>query len=126
MFRNLCVSILARLRHRVKLLAIHFPLDLSALSVLRERPLLLVRDKVGHLHYFTRGLALSLLQESGFEIIEARYTGAALDMPQRFLKTRVAGVGRRLVYTINHDLGARLLGGETLMVLAWPGGSNWA
>jgi SAM-dependent methyltransferase len=115
---------LARLRHRAKLVAIHFPLDLSAASVWREAPLLRVREKVGHLHYFTRGLAISLLEESGFEIVEARYTGAALDTPQRSLKTRVAGWVRRLAYAIDRDLGARLLGGETLMVLARPRGMD--
>lgn len=111
---------LARLSCRSKLVIFHIPLDLSAFSVLREKPLLSVRDKVGHLHYFTRGLALALLEESGFEIIEARYTGASFDAPQRSLKTRIAGFMRRLVYAINHDFGARLLGGETLMVLAKP------
>jgi len=115
---------LARLQQRAKLLAFHFPLDLSALSVLRESPLLQVRDKVGHLHYFTREPALSLLRECGFEIVEARYTGAALDAPQRSFKTRVAGLVRRLAYAVDRDLGARLLGGETLMVLARPGSKN--
>jgi len=115
---------LARLRHRSKLVAFHFPLDLSAASILRETPLLHVREKVGHLHYFTRGLALSLLEESGFEIIEARYTRAALDAPQRSYKTRFAGLVRRLAYAVDHDLGVRLLGGDTLMVLARPGGIN--
>lgn len=112
---------LARLRRRARLVAVHFPLDLSAVSVLRESPLLRVRDKVGHLHYFTRGLALSLLQDSGFEIIDARYTGAAFDAPQRSLRTKAAGIARRLAYAVNRDLGVRLLGGETLMVLARPG-----
>ena len=111
---------LARLRPRCKLAAFHFPLDLSASSVIRERPLLHVREKVGHLHYFTRGLALALLEESGFEVVEARYTGAAFDAPQRSLATRLAGLARRLMYLVNRDLGARLLGGETLMVLARP------
>lgn len=111
---------LVRLRPRSKLVAIHFPLDLSAVSVLRESPLLQVRAKVGHLHFFTRRLALSLLEESGFEIVEARYTGAALDAPQRSFKTKVGGWVRRIAYAVNRDLGARLLGGETLMVLARP------
>jgi SAM-dependent methyltransferase len=115
---------LARLQQRAKLVAFHFPLDLSALGVLRESPLLQVRDKVGHLHYFTRGLALSLLRESGFEIVEARFTGAAVNAPQRSFKTRVAGCVRSLAYAIDRDLGARLLGGETLMVLARPGVRN--
>ena len=112
---------LARLRHKSNLVVFHFPLDLSALSVLRQNPLLQVRDKVGHLHFFTHGLAVALLRESGFEIIEARYTSAALDAPQRSFKTKAAGWVRRIAYTINRDLGARLLGGETLMILARPG-----
>ena len=36
----------------------HIPLDVSAQSVVRERPLLAARSTVGHLHYFTRGTAL--------------------------------------------------------------------
>jgi hypothetical protein len=115
---------LARLRHKSNLVVFHFPLDLSALSVLRQNPLLQVRDKVGHLHFFTHGLAVALLQESGFEIIEARYTGAALDAPQRSFKTKAAGWVRRIAYAIDRGLGARLLGGETLMVLARPARKN--
>ena len=47
----------------------HIPLDTSAQSVVRERPLLAVRSSVGHLHYFTRGTALATLETAGFEIV---------------------------------------------------------
>lgn len=113
---------LAQLKDHCKTVVFHFPLDLSAFSVLRESPLLYVRDKVGHLHYFTKGLALALLDECGFEVIEARYTGAAFSVPQRSLKTRLMGLIRRIGYAIHRDAGVRLLGGETLMVLARPRG----
>lgn len=113
-------SFLERLRAHGERVIFHFPLDLSAMSVLRESPLLHVRKKVGHIHYFTRGLALALLEECGYEVIDARYTGAAFSAPRRSLRTRLAGWFRRLVYVVNHDVGARLLGGETLMVLARP------
>ena len=96
----------------------HFPLDLSAINVLREYPLLYVREKVGHVHYFTKGLVLRLLAESGYDIIDWSYTGAAFTAPQQSWKTRLVGVARRIVYTINKDVGVRLLGGETLMLLA--------
>jgi SAM-dependent methyltransferase len=109
---------LNELHGRSSLIAIHFPLDLSAISVLRESPLLNVRNKVGYLHFFTKALALSLLEETGYEVIEARYTNAALDVPQRSLKTKLASWVRKLSYSFSHDFGARLLGGETLMVLA--------
>lgn len=106
------------LKGRAKYYVFHFPLDLSALSVLRESRLLHVRDKVGHIHYFTRGLALAMLKDCGFEVIEARYTGAAFNGLGCSWKTTFARVPRRLAFALNHDVGARLLGGETLMVLA--------
>ena len=111
---------LTRLCNSARHVVFHIPLDLSATSVFREVPLLHVRDKVGHLHYFTKGLALAMLDECGFEVIEARYTGAAFSAPQRGFKTRLAGLLRRLTFAALGDAGVRLLGGETLMVLARP------
>lgn len=111
---------LDRLRPKCREVVLHFPLDLSSISVLRETPLLYVRHKVGHLHFYTRGLVLALLDGAGYEIIEARYTGASFTAPQSGLKSRIAGLFRRAVFLVNRDFGARLLGGETLMVLARP------
>jgi cyclopropane fatty-acyl-phospholipid synthase-like methyltransferase len=96
----------------------HIPLDLSAVSVARMDPLLKARDKVGHLHYYTKDLALATLRDSGYTILDWRYTGAALNAPTRSAKTRLASIARRLVYAVNKDFGVRLLGGETLLVLA--------
>jgi hypothetical protein len=79
-----------------------------------------VRKKVGHLHYYTKSLALALLEDCGFEVLEWRYTGATFNVPRRAWKTRFASIARRLVYSIDKDLGVRLLGGETLAVLARP------
>jgi SAM-dependent methyltransferase len=112
---------LVKVRPRGNHFVFHLPLDLSVLSVLRETPLLFVRKKVGHVHYFTRSLALALLEECGYEVLEARYTGAAFTAPQRSWKTRLAGAVRRAAYALHHDVAARLLGGETLIVLAAPG-----
>lgn len=106
------------IKHRAEYLVIHFPLDLSALSVLREKPLLYVRNKVGHIHYFTKGLAIELLKECGYEVIDFQYTGATFSAPQRGIKTKLFSWFRRLIYAINKDIGVRLLGGETLIVLA--------
>ncbi|OGS13408.1 MAG: methyltransferase [Elusimicrobia bacterium RIFOXYA2_FULL_58_8] len=96
----------------------HIPLDLSALSVARETPLLNVRHKVGHINYFTKNLALELLKESGFDVITWRYTGAAFNSPQSTWKTKLAAIPRFIAYSLSKDWGARLMGGETLLVLA--------
>jgi SAM-dependent methyltransferase len=109
---------LVRLRSRAGHFVLHFPLDLSALSVLREAPLLAAREKVGHLHYYTKSLALALLEDCGYRIVDVRYTGATFTAPPRSWRSRLAGVVRRVGYAVHHDLAARLLGGETLIVLA--------
>jgi hypothetical protein len=107
------------LHGKAKYYVFHIPLDLSAASVFRETPLLYVRDKVGHIHYFTKQLALSLLRDSGYQIIDAHYTNAAFTAPVRSLKTIIARPLRRLVHVLlGKDRGVRLLGGETLIVLA--------
>lgn len=109
---------LVGLQGRADYFIFHIPLDLSALSVLRESPLLHVRDKVGHIHYFTKGLALALLKECRYQVMDWRYTGASVSGPRPGWKTWLAGWPRRLAYIVNKDVGVRLLGGETLMVLA--------
>jgi len=74
---------LSRLRGYARQYIFHIPLDLSAVNVLRERPLLHVRKKVGHLHYYTKGLAIAMLEECGYQVVDSFYTGAAFTAPQR-------------------------------------------
>ena len=109
---------LEAIQERAKYFVFHFPLDLSAFTVLREKPLLNSRLKVGHIHYFTKGLALAILRDAGFHIMHYRYTNAYLKGPGRNLITRIAAFPRCLINIINKDFGVRLLGGETLLVLA--------
>jgi len=109
---------LTDLHGRSDYILLHFPLDLSAMSIIREQPLLYVRQKVGHIHYFTKGLALALLHETGWEVLDCVYSGAAFSSPQATFKTKLAAILRKLMYTVHKDIGVRILGGETLFVLA--------
>ncbi len=111
---------LERIKTRANYFIFHIPLDLSAVSVLRESPILEARRKVGHIHYYTKSIALEFLEEVGYRIVGAKYTGAAFSSPQATLKTRIAAFFRKGAYFFNKDLGVRLLGGETLIVLARP------
>jgi SAM-dependent methyltransferase len=95
----------------------HIPLDTSAQSVVRERPLLSARSSLGHLHYFTRGTALASLETAGFEIVCDRLLSPN-DMSGRRAKTRVANIPRNLGRHLKPELSARILGGYTLLVLA--------
>jgi cyclopropane fatty-acyl-phospholipid synthase-like methyltransferase len=112
------LAFLDRMRPKARHHILHFPLDLSAFAVLRGTPLMHAREKVGHLHFYTKDLALALLADAGYEVMDWTYTGAAFSAPQRTWRTRLAGLPRRLAYTFGKDAGVRLLGGETLMVLA--------
>jgi SAM-dependent methyltransferase len=111
-------TFLVGLREMARLHVLHIPLDLSALTVLREKPLLSARRKVGHIHSFTKNLALAMIQESGFRIIHWEYTRAAFVAPRPTWKSRAAMLPRWLAQRLNKDFGVRALGGETLMVLA--------
>lgn len=96
----------------------HFPLDLSALSVVREKTLLHSREKVGHIHYYTKSLALAMLTDAGYKIESWDYTNAYINGPENSIKTYIAMIPRMLLQAINKDWGVRVLGGETLIVMA--------
>lgn len=113
-------SFLENSRRHATHFVFHVPLELSASAIFRGYPLINARKKVGHLHYYTKDLALSTLLETGYEVLDWRYTGASLNSPNRLLKTRLAALPRRIAYAVNKDFGVRLLGGETLLVLAKP------
>jgi hypothetical protein len=119
-------TFLERSREFAQHFVFHIPLDLSASSVARRAPLLDARRRVGHLHYYTKDLALETLTDSGYEIVHWRYTGASLSSPGRTWKSKAASVPRRLLFALNRDLGVRLLGGDTLLVLARAAGAKSA
>ena len=96
---------LVRLHGRADHHIFHFPLDLSAINVLRKAPLMYVRNKVGHIHYYTKDLAVALLEECDYRIIDWFYTGATFAAPQRTWKTRLASLPRRLAYAIKKTRG---------------------
>lgn len=112
------LSFLENSRQYASYFVFHIPLDLSASSVFRGYPLINVRRKVGHLHYYTKELAIETLTDAGYSIIDWQYSAAYLNAPNRSLKTRILALPRRLVNLLNEDIGVRLLGGETLFVLA--------
>lgn len=96
----------------------HIPLDLSALSVARGYPLIRARKMVGHLNFYDKNIALETLTDCGYKIIDWKYTRASQTMPNRKLKTKLAGLSKGILSYINRDLSVRILGGDTLIVLA--------
>jgi len=97
---------------------LHIPLDLSAQTVLRYRGLLHVREAYGHIHYFTKEVALRMLQDIGYEVLDYFYTARSIDLPTELPGRRVLGLPRKLLFTINQDLATHVLGGFSLLALA--------
>lgn len=96
----------------------HIPLDISVQTVLRNSPFLLNRVQVGHIHYFNKDLALAALKDTGYKIIDYFYTGTATELPTKTIKSKMAKIPRKLLFSLNEDFTVRLLGGYSLMVLA--------
>jgi SAM-dependent methyltransferase len=97
---------------------LHIPLDMNALSVGRGWVLPEARRSLGHIHYFSRESAISLLKESGLEIVDDFYTAWAIDQSYKTWKKRLAAWPRRIAFTMAPDATVRLVGGWSLMVLA--------
>lgn len=95
----------------------HVPLDLSALAVMRGG-MLDLRNRVGHLHYFTRATALATLRDCGYEIVDWSYTAHFLNWPATTPAAQARRALRRLLFALSPDFAVRLWGGCSLLVLA--------
>lgn len=96
----------------------HIPLDMSVQSVLRMTPLVRGRESVGHIHYFSREIALASLAETGYEVVGETFTRGCLELGRLGPKQKLAGIPRRAVFALRPNLAARVLGGFSLLVLA--------
>lgn len=113
-----CFNFLEKIKSKGKYKIFHIPLDLSVQNVLRSKPILNARKKVGHIHYFTKELALQLLRDCGYDIIDYFYTAGGVEHTSNTsLKNYLARFPRKLFFSINKDLCVRILGGYSLLVL---------
>jgi len=109
---------LRKFRVRGKFHIFHIPLDLSVQTVLLSNPILKCRTSVGHIHYFTKETALATLKDTGYEVIDSFYTDSIADIPNVGWKVSPMKWPRKLFFSINQDLAARVLSGFSLLVLA--------
>ncbi len=110
------LGFLRALRNRGRWKLFHIPLDISCMSVLRPFTLAMARERVGHLHFFTRETALGSLNHCGYKILDVVYTAVELDLP--FGGVKRANYLRKLLAKARPEFAAALLGGFSLLVLA--------
>ncbi len=96
----------------------HIPLDMSFWSILTNYPVS-ARSKVGHLHYFMKDTALATLTDAGQEVVDWFYTPAAFEVNNKGLSFtgKIVQLLRRMLYKIKPDLGVKVFGGFSLIVL---------
>lgn len=110
------LGFLEQLRSSAAHTIFHIPLDLSVQSVLRSQPIMNTRAQFGHLHYFTKDIALASLKDCGYEIIDWFYTPVGADRGKG-IKSKLAKWPRKLAMKLSPDLAVRILGGHSLLVL---------
>lgn len=109
---------LRKLKDKGKYKLFHIPLELSVQTVLRSSPILSNRLTYGHIHYFTKETALATLEDIGYEVLDYFYTCICLDLPNRSgWKGNLLNLPRKVLFSINQDLAARILGRFSLLVL---------
>ena len=96
----------------------HIPLDMNVQMVARQKPIQHVRDKVGHLHYFSKETALESLKHCGYTVEDWFYTCAVESNYNGGFKFKMMNIIRKLLFTISPDVSVRFLGGSSLMVYA--------
>ncbi|MEN9021888.1 MAG: class I SAM-dependent methyltransferase [Verrucomicrobiales bacterium] len=108
---------LRHLRQHSKHFIFHIPLDMNAQMVARAEPIQRVRQKVGHLHYFSKDTALAALTDTGFQIKSWFFTPNGIDRP-RTTKAKLAKLPRKIFSAFSQELTARIFGGYSLLALA--------
>ena len=110
------VGLLASLASVADTAVIRLPLDLSALDVLRPARMLEARRRYGHLHAYTRALALARLAEAGWRARTVRLH--RVPPPRATTRARAVDALRRAAFRVSPGLTADLLGGWSLLALA--------
>ncbi|GCF07531.1 class I SAM-dependent methyltransferase [Dictyobacter arantiisoli] len=129
-FEN-CFQALRDLKTRSTYKILQLPLDLSVNSILGNK-LVDYRHATGHLHFFTKDIAIEILEAAGYTILDSFYSRQPLDSTS-WSKARTPGqfiikllrMGKRelfrlpaqICYAFRPDLAVRIFGGWRLMVL---------
>ncbi|GGM92575.1 hypothetical protein GCM10010967_27210 [Dyadobacter beijingensis] len=97
----------------------HIPLDFSALAAFTGH-LMKLRQSVGHIHHFTREMAINTLKDCGLEVVDWFYTLSELELNygRHNFNGKMVNSFRKVLYTVNPELAVKAVGGFSLLVLA--------
>lgn len=116
-----CFSFLREIKAKGTYKIIQFALDITVETLLINPEALLgfrsTYGHVGHLHYFTKNIALAMLEDLGYEILDFKYVPLPANKGES-LSQKLHRPFIKFLYALHKDLAVRLLGGYKLLVLA--------
>lgn len=94
------------------------PLDLSAKTIFDGcTHILTERETVGHIHYFTKEIALAVLKDTGYEVVDYFFTPIITYLKSKSAKIKLKRFLINILFRFNPDATARIFGGYSLIVL---------
>lgn len=116
------IGFLDRLRSKAAWIIFHIPLDVCAKSVLRKSWWALhMRQRYGHLHYFTKETAIAALSDIGYDIVDWFYTDdlqISDELIPEWFRPRFFYEVRKQLFRIHPDLAVSFFPSYNLLVLA--------
>jgi predicted TPR repeat methyltransferase len=113
------LGFLELLRSHADYFVFHVPLDMNMLMLAKQEHSEL-RDRIGHIHYFSQATTEDTLKTCGYRVIDWFYTADyALPGHERKINSL-----RKLLFSLSPDWAVKVLGGWSMMVLAEPNDSE--
>lgn len=110
-------SFLRKVRTACRHAVLRIPLEVSVNTILRN-PIIETRERLGHLHYFTRWMATQVLEDVGFAVLDWHYAHVDLHRPAKSVREAFTKSLKRIAFAVHQDLAVRVVGGWSLIVLA--------
>jgi hypothetical protein len=86
-------------------------------AVLRKNGIMKRREEHAHIHYFTKDIALQVLADTGYHVLDYFYAPRSNEIGPQLIQ-KAFRFPRAVFFAIHEDLAVRVLGGYSLFVLA--------
>lgn len=115
------IGFLKALRPTGRQTIFRIPLNVSVQSVLfKSGPMLGARRDFGHIHYFTRETALATLYDTGYRVIDLRYSYGPVSPVFLGWRQYLPKAAKKTLSLLSPPWVARLLDGFSLLILTEP------
>ncbi|WP_246680125.1 class I SAM-dependent methyltransferase [Mesorhizobium sp. B2-8-9] len=119
------IGFLESVRDRASWFIFHIPLDITAKGVLfKSNWMLYMRERYGHLHYFSAETAMATLSDAGYEVVDFSYTDdfdVTKKMIPKHFRSRLVYEARRYLSRTRPRLAASIFEQFNLLALARGG-----